>query len=217
MCPKCFGQRVAMVILCKYQLIPLQPQYPSCRPEKHEDRADWAQHLYSALPRKRPRAGGQKGFSACTGEENNLRPSSNLLCFNHWNSDKLGPGRFVASAAVLFAPGQTSPPATEKLYGTKNNCVPHSWGKFCTKDTKNKQKTWFPFLKSQEQKQGGEAKPGYWSCPLQSMPLERWANTQATPMVHPLETPLTPYKEEAHFSPGIGLARESVNYFCSLL
>ena len=48
--------------------------------------------------------------------------------------------------------------------------------------------------------------------------LEMWAKHPSHPYgATPGHTStLTPYKEQAHFS-GMGLARESVTYFCSLL
>ena len=49
--------------------------------------------------------------------------------------------------------------------------------------------------------------------------LEMWAKHPSHPYgVTPRHTStLTPYKEQAHFSSGMGLAGESVPYFCSLL
>ena len=72
--------------------------------------------------------------------------------------DRLGPGTFCCSAAVL-AHGHTSPRAI-RYKETIWDCMQPSWGKFWIQKIQRDQKTQLPLLKSLEQKQVWEQKPG---------------------------------------------------------
>ena len=87
-------------------------------------------------------------------------------------SDRLGPGTFCCSAAML-APGQMSPQTT-KYKETKNNCMPVHLGQILDKKIQRDQKAEFSLLKSWEKKQDT-------TCPLHTIPPKRWANHLSHP------------------------------------
>ena len=122
--------------------------------------------------------------------------------------DRLGPGTLCCSAAMLQCLHLDTPllelQNTEKLYGTKNNCVHAQLGQILDpKDTKG-QKTQLPFLKSQEQKLGVRTTAEYYACPPTLNTTKGWAHHLSH---HSGPTPghtltLTPYREWARPSLG---------------
>ena len=96
---------------------------------------------------------------------------------NHFISislwDRLGPGTLGRSAARL-ALGHTPPQATKKLHETKLAACICICCRFWTKDTKRPKN---PTATSEEP----QAKAGYGTCSLHTIPPEGWENIYATP------------------------------------